>query len=844
VTARATLGRVGLLLVLVVATAQLSCDVSEYCVTCAVDDGGVNGDGGGDGDGGVDAAGDDDGGGPPADAREPCIPSGTEVCDDLDNDCDGVVDENTAAAPLPDTGAACGNDMGVCEPGFDVCVDGEIVCSGNEGGPETCNGLDDDCDGTADDGDPGGGGTCPGVCGPGTTRCQGGELRCIETRQPAAETCDAADNDCDGTIDESTVAAPIPGVGEACGNGGMCTQGARQCQGGRLLCVGAQEPSFEICNGADDDCNGVIDNGFDLANDPRNCGMCGRVCNLPNAVAGCSARSCVVVACQPGYYDINPSLPGCEYQCDFAGTQEGCNGRDDDCDGRIDESLVAPAICATAGECGVTPQHPAVTPTCRGAMGWDCDYTSNGRDTSVDASGDLVPETECDTRDNDCDGRVDESHPDRGDACNDGANGVCRRTGTLVCDTANEEGPLVCQLAAGPAPQPSAEQCDGLDNDCDGTVDNGAETGNLPGQGWVSIGAGRQIMQFEASRPDASATSGGVTAARVCSRTGVVPWTNLEHGEAVTACASIGARLCSEQEWHRACSVITGVQYPIAEPATNNGRIFIEAENAATIAQATAGGVVRSWVPDSTEGFSGISALRASPNTGFGAGSASFAQLPRLDFPIAFTQADDHYVWIRMLGTRDNDNRVHVAINPNPLVPSGFVTITETDATWTWYRAGPFDLPTNPGTRTVSIWMGRDGVKVDAIVVTRSGSGTAPTETSPAGNTWAYQTNPNTAQPGVCNGDAFDTGPGAGDQDDIIATGTRAACNANWGTAATRIFDLSGNVREWTAERFPGANPIRGGTSNNLEDGLRCGLAFTLADDDFSFPNVGFRCCR
>jgi formylglycine-generating enzyme required for sulfatase activity len=57
-------------------------------------------------------------------------------------------------------------------------------------------------------------------------------------------------------------------------------------------------------------------------------------------------------------------------------------------------------------------------------------------------------------------------------------------------------------------------------------------------------------------------------------------------------------------------------------------------------------------------------------------------------------------------------------------------------------------------------------------------------------------------------------------------------------------FDMSGNVKEWTAARAAGQNPIRGGSSNNLVTGLTCQLNFTLADDDFFFPNVGFRCCR
>ena len=57
-------------------------------------------------------------------------------------------------------------------------------------------------------------------------------------------------------------------------------------------------------------------------------------------------------------------------------------------------------------------------------------------------------------------------------------------------------------------------------------------------------------------------------------------------------------------------------------------------------------------------------------------------------------------------------------------------------------------------------------------------------------------------------------------------------------------FDMSGNVKEWAAERSPGQNPLRGGSANNEVDGLACGLDFTLANDAFFFPNVGSRCCR
>ena len=58
------------------------------------------------------------------------------------------------------------------------------------------------------------------------------------------------------------------------------------------------------------------------------------------------------------------------------------------------------------------------------------------------------------------------------------------------------------------------------------------------------------------------------------------------------------------------------------------------------------------------------------------------------------------------------------------------------------------------------------------------------------------------------------------------------------------MFDLSGNVKEWTLAHVPGENPIRGGASNNTGEGISCPLTFALADDAFFFPNIGFRCCR
>ena len=146
---------------------------------------------------------------------------------------------------------------------------------------------------------------------------------------------------------------------------------------------------------------------------------------------------------------------------------------------------------------------------------------------------------------------------------------------------------------------------------------------------------------------------------------------------------------------------------------------------------------------------------------------------------------------------------------------------------------------TTAGTYTVSVYMREDGTVVDAIALARQGTTPPPFDEK----TWAYGTNPKAAQPQACNGDDFDTTPGGLDDDGIVPTGSMPNCFAN-GPGTADVYDLSGNVKEWAAARAPGQNPIRGGASNNEVTGLTCGLSFTLANDAFFFPNVGFRCCR
>jgi hypothetical protein len=233
-------------------------------------------------------------------------------------------------------------------------------------------------------------GVCTGgeplVCAAPTPICSGG----VCTAGPP-ESCDGLDNDLDAEVDEDLTTSCYAGPAGT-GGRGSCRVGERRCTAGKpSACLGEVLPAGEVCNGADDDCDGQLDEGLRNA-----CGGCLPLAVAPatrcdNGLPGSCARS-GTYACSGSDATVCNAEVG-------SPVSETCNGADDDCDGQIDE--LVPVDCFEDGAGTTLMGTPGVgacalgkkrctggaLSACMGAIGALDEVCGNDRDE--DCSGDV-----------------------------------------------------------------------------------------------------------------------------------------------------------------------------------------------------------------------------------------------------------------------------------------------------------------------------------------------------------------------------------------------------------------------------------------------------------------------
>ncbi|MCK6522492.1 hypothetical protein L6R49_13755 [Myxococcota bacterium] len=407
-------------------------------------------------------------------------PDAEELCDGVDNDCDGSVDEEVGTAWYADADADGYGDPGAetiaCEaPEGAVAVGGDCDDADpayNPGAPETdCADPNDyNCDGSVGYNDADGDGFA--AC----EECDDGDAA---VNPSAAEVCDERDNNCDGSTDEGvTTTFYQDRDADGYGDDDFAAAACEAPEGYALVggdCddddLGVNPGAQEVCSGLDEDCDGLIDD----EDDSLDLGTATTTYTDTDG-DGYGDADGATLSCDapPGNVDNRDDCDDGDAEVSPAGT-ELCDGLDNNCDGAVDEGSAADASTWYADADADGYGDPSATsvacdqPTGSVGDAKDCD--------DADAAVNPAAAEICDGDDNNCDGVTDSDAIDLktyyADADADGygdksvtSKACSRPSGTIGNNKDCDDTDATTYTGA-------TELCDDVDNDCDGDVDDG-----------------------------------------------------------------------------------------------------------------------------------------------------------------------------------------------------------------------------------------------------------------------------------------------------------------------------------------------------------------------------------
>ncbi len=423
-------------------------------------------------------------------------PGADELCDNIDNDCDGAVDESDAqGAPTwyedsdgdgygDDSSAsvACNQPHGYAAHGGD-CNDADPRYHPGATESDCTDPADYNCDGSVGYAD---------LDNDGEAACEDCDDNNAAVHSTAIETCNSIDDDCDGQADEAGATgettwyldADADGYGRSTLSQVSCNQplgyvnNANDCDD---LNANSFPGGAEVCDGIDNNCSGGIDEG---AAAPVTW-----YADFDGDGIGNASNSLVACAAPPGYVSASGDCDDLDASAFPAGVNspaatEVCDGTDNNCDLSIDEGVTSTFYGDADGDGYGDPGTLLVAcflPAGASSNNQDC----NDGQASVHPGGFEL----CDGFDNDCDGSADNGAFDATTwyVDNDGDNYGDPLTGTTSCSqtTGTVSNNLDCNDDDADNYPGAIEICDGNDENCNNAIDEGHD---LDGDGITSCG--------------------------------------------------------------------------------------------------------------------------------------------------------------------------------------------------------------------------------------------------------------------------------------------------------------------------------------------------------------------